>query len=355
MPGFAGTCAPFFYVDQCPTKERDIYVLVARIWVGPNALAFIALLISFIRRVKVVDERFNTLRLLMVKFMIGIPLQVTFDLLRALSPKAFGAPLHFVNFLWVMQWVPVISGMVLLITTWISFSSKSLLSRPVVTGNWVLYLGIMLPYAISSLILAVISGISHKVYSIGMRILLASWAAMFFLLFIICVWYGRQTIKRLSAAGDKFTRDQQFRAMFVVCFILFGCGALMTVQAVLMLAIDKSPTWFLIITQSYRICALLLYVTGAIYSWVATNRWMSQSHPSTGRSGTGAHPSQNGPTATPLPITGSPSQNSQRLTRAHGTSSSAETDSQDKQPSSAGQSSSESTESSDEGSDSSNV
>jgi hypothetical protein len=74
MSGFEGKCAPFLYVAQCPPRQRDAYILASRIWIAPNIIGLIALLITFIRRVYIVEERFNTLRLLLIKFMLGIPL-----------------------------------------------------------------------------------------------------------------------------------------------------------------------------------------------------------------------------------------------------------------------------------------
>lgn len=51
----------------------------ARFWLAANGLAFIAILVTFIRRYLKVDERFNTLRLAMIFFLVGIPLYVCFQ------------------------------------------------------------------------------------------------------------------------------------------------------------------------------------------------------------------------------------------------------------------------------------
>jgi hypothetical protein len=167
-----------------------------------------------------------------------------------------------------------------------SFSSKNLLSRPVVTGNWALYLAFMIPFALSSFVLSILCGISHKVYAVTIRIILASWAGMFIILALCVFWYGRKTINRLSAASTKFNRYQQMIGLVVVCFILLGFGVIVTIlQAIFVLDIDKSPTWFLLITNSYRVCALGLYISGTLYSWMATNRVISESS-SHGRPGT---------------------------------------------------------------------
>jgi membrane protein implicated in regulation of membrane protease activity len=194
-----------------------------------------------------------------------------------------------------MGWVPVISGMVLLTITWMTFSSKDLFVRPAVTGNWALYLAFMVPYFLISLIASTICGISNKVYVISMRLTLAAWAAMFLILFVCCAWYGRKAVIRLSKTGDKFNRNQQLRVSVIVCIVLLGCGVLMGINAYLMEAIDKSLTWFLIITSFYRCNALFLYFAGAIYTWVGTTHWVKHPPTSTirGRSSTASPRSQN--------------------------------------------------------------
>jgi hypothetical protein len=77
-PGWVGACAPLLYIAQCSKKEIDTYVLASRVWIIPNALALISLVATFIRRCWLVKEGFNTVRLLLIKFMIGLPLYDTF-------------------------------------------------------------------------------------------------------------------------------------------------------------------------------------------------------------------------------------------------------------------------------------
>ena len=73
---FNGTCAPILYFKDCTPKARESYMIASRFWLAANSVALIALVISFIRRYIKVQERFNTLRLAMVFFGIGLPLYV---------------------------------------------------------------------------------------------------------------------------------------------------------------------------------------------------------------------------------------------------------------------------------------
>ena len=173
-----------------------------------------------------------------------------------------------------MGWVPVITGMILLTITWMAFSSKNLLARPAVTGSWPLYLSIIVPYILTSLIGSTICGVNYRYYFIAMRAVLSAWSAMFLMLFAACLWYGRKTLIRIKASGDNFSKNQQFRAFLVVATILFSCGVTLGINGYFMDAIDKSLTWFLLITTFYRLCGLSLYLGGAFYVWRATSRWV---------------------------------------------------------------------------------
>jgi hypothetical protein len=75
MSSFAGHCVPFLYIQDCSNKAG--YVLWSQIWVVPWVLALLALLAAFIRRCIMISERFNTMRLLMLHFMCGVPWYVT--------------------------------------------------------------------------------------------------------------------------------------------------------------------------------------------------------------------------------------------------------------------------------------
>jgi hypothetical protein len=169
--------------------------------------------------------------------------------------------------------------MILLVITWMSFSSKNLLARPAVTGSWPLYLSLMIPYVLTSLVGAGVSGIDYKTYLIAMRATLASWSAMFLMLFAASFWYGRKTLIRLELTGDKFAKNQQLRAYLIVGAILLSVGIALGVNAFFMDSIDRSLTWFLLITSFYRSCGLILYIGGSFYVWHATSRWIS--HPPT--------------------------------------------------------------------------
>jgi Na+/proline symporter len=78
MSGFKDKCAPFVYIAECPPKERDALMVASRVWLVLNSIALLALVVTFIRRLYLVKEKFNTLRLVMIKFMLGIPLYVPF-------------------------------------------------------------------------------------------------------------------------------------------------------------------------------------------------------------------------------------------------------------------------------------
>jgi hypothetical protein len=74
--GWTGGCGPLVYLGQCKPKDIDAYVLYSRFWLTANSVAFLMLLVALIRRCVVVTERFNTLRLLMIKFLIGLAMYV---------------------------------------------------------------------------------------------------------------------------------------------------------------------------------------------------------------------------------------------------------------------------------------
>ena len=75
--GFAGMCAPFLYIEGCTPRAREALMNDSRFWLPVNSLAFIALVAAFIYRSKRVVEPFNTLRLAMILFGLGVPLYGT--------------------------------------------------------------------------------------------------------------------------------------------------------------------------------------------------------------------------------------------------------------------------------------
>ena len=77
--GWQGSCAPLVYIGQCQTKDIGRYQTYARFWLAANSLVCLFLLAAFIRRCIVVKERFNTIRLLMLKFIAGLVLYAQFQ------------------------------------------------------------------------------------------------------------------------------------------------------------------------------------------------------------------------------------------------------------------------------------
>lgn len=177
------------------------------------------------------------------------------------------------GFLWVFGWVPDVSGMLLLIVTWVSFASKNLLARPALTGNPALFWGIDIPYVISSIVLPLVSGINYWHYFIAMRICICSWSAMFLVLALFASYYGYQTLSRLNKGGDSFNYRQQLRVLVIMCLILFGCGISLGVQGYFLEKIDNFYQIFLLCTSLYRVSGFFLTFGSAIYVWAATSYW----------------------------------------------------------------------------------
>lgn len=73
---FNGTCAPFVYIEGCAPVARMAYVNVSRFWLPANSIVLIGLIAAFVYRAVRVREGFNTLRLAMVLFSLGLPLYV---------------------------------------------------------------------------------------------------------------------------------------------------------------------------------------------------------------------------------------------------------------------------------------
>jgi hypothetical protein len=130
-----------------------------------------------------------------------------------------------------------------------------------------------------------------------MTIILASWGVMFFVLFILCAWYGKKTISRLADSNDTFNKNQQLRAYIVMLVILFGCSVFLLVDAGLLQTIDKSLPGFLIVYSFYRVNSWFYYVAGATYAWVATSHWLAHPPSSSGRGTSKSARSANGPTS----------------------------------------------------------
>lgn len=199
---------------------------------------------------------------------------IAFDAIRVSGPDQHGAPPHLMAFLWVFGWVGAVSGMCLLVVTWISFSSKNLLARPALTGSPALFWGIEVPYILSSIALPIISGVSYWCYFIAMRVCICSWSAMFLVLALFASYYGYQTLSKLSNGGDSFNYRQQMRVLVVLVFTLGGCGICLGVQGFFLDKIDNFYQIFLLCTSLYRVCGFTLCAGSALYVWIATMHWI---------------------------------------------------------------------------------
>lgn len=182
-----------------------------------------------------------------------------------------------VSFLWVIGWVPHITGAILLVVTWMSFSAKDLLARPALTGYPVLFWSIEIPYVVSSIIGAILCGVNYWYYFVSMRCLIASWAALFLILACCAGYFGSKTLSRLSKTGDNFNRKQQLRALIALIFILSCCALSLGVQSYFMTRIDEIYQVFLLCSTLYRICGATLALGSAGYAWVATSHLVTRS------------------------------------------------------------------------------
>jgi predicted membrane channel-forming protein YqfA (hemolysin III family) len=69
---FNGKCAPFIYIAGCSKVDQDAYVLESRIWLPILGVCFIFMIAAIIRRCTIVKESFNTLRMILILFTIGL-------------------------------------------------------------------------------------------------------------------------------------------------------------------------------------------------------------------------------------------------------------------------------------------
>jgi hypothetical protein len=199
---------------------------------------------------------------------------ITYDFLRALSANAFGVPLSVIGLLWYCGFVPLISAVILLSIIWMYFSSKDLMVRPAVTGNWKLYLVLIVPYVAASIACPIVAGLSHSAYLIAIRVLLGVWSTIFLTMFVITIHFGWKTVRRIQ---DKFIRKQQLRVYIIVSLFYFTCGSLMIIQSILLTRLDNHLVWELFVTSFYRVFSISLMLGGAIYAWVATSHLLK--HP----------------------------------------------------------------------------
>lgn len=74
--GWNGTCAPFMYIRDCSPTARTAYQNTSRFWLAANSVSLLVLIVSIIRRSRILKERFNTLKLAVILFTLYPPLYV---------------------------------------------------------------------------------------------------------------------------------------------------------------------------------------------------------------------------------------------------------------------------------------
>lgn len=185
--------------------------------------------------------------------------------------------------LWSFGYVPAVAGVVLLVVTWISFSSKDLLARPVLTGHPVLFWGIMIPFTISCIVFPIVGGFKYWYYFVTIRIMTASWSALFLIFAFFGGYYGYQTLSRLRHGGDTFNYRQQMRILVLLCSTLGVCAIATALQALFLDHIDNRYPMFLVCSSIYRLTGFFFSAGSAVYVWIATSHWVSHSTSTHGR------------------------------------------------------------------------
>lgn len=173
--------------------------------------------------------------------------------------------------------IPAVTGLLLLVVTWVSFSSKDLLFRPALTGHPALFWSLEIPFVVINLTGGSLSGISYWWYFITMRVCISAWAAFFMILSLFAGYYGHDTLKKLSNSQNTFNYKQQLRMLIVVVTVLILCAFTLTVQAYFLIQIDKIPGVFILVNCVYRVSCWSMCFGSAIYVWVATSYHVSNS------------------------------------------------------------------------------
>lgn len=173
--------------------------------------------------------------------------------------------------------MPLITGMLLLVVTWVSFSSKNLLARPALTGHPMLFWGLEIPFLVGGIVGSFVCGVNYWYYFISMRVAIASWSAFFLILGFFAAYYGQQTLFRLHKTQDSFNYRQQLRILIMTVGMFIVCGIVMGFQAFFMERIDAFYQMFILVTALYRVCGWVILVGSAVYVWVSTNHHITHS------------------------------------------------------------------------------
>lgn len=179
--------------------------------------------------------------------------------------------------LWSFGYVPPMAGVVLLVVTWISFASKDLFARPVLTGHPLLFWGIMIPFTISCIVFPIVGGVRYWYYFVTIRIMTASWSALFLILAFFGAFYGYQTLSRLRQGGDSFNYKQQMRILVLLVNSLGSSAITTALQAYFLDSIDNFYQMFILCSSIYRLTGVFFSAGTAIYVWYATSHHISTS------------------------------------------------------------------------------
>ena len=203
---------------------------------------------------------------------------IIYDALRASDYNQHNVPIHIMSFLWVYGWVGALSGMLLMVVTWVSFSSKNLLERPALTGNPTMFWGIEIPMLVITLGFAVAAGQNYWWYFVCMRACVAAWSALSLILALIAAYYGGRTISRLREGGDSFGYRQQLRVLIVIVGAFLVCAICLGVQGFFLDTIDNFYQIYLLCTTFYRLTGLSVTLGSALYVSVATAHYVKISN-----------------------------------------------------------------------------
>lgn len=173
--------------------------------------------------------------------------------------------------------MPLITGMLLLVVTWVSFSSKNLLARPSLTGHPALFWGLEIPFLIGGIAGSFVCGVNYWYYFVSMRVAMSSWSAFFLILGFFAAYYGRQTLNRLRQTQDSFNYRQQLRILVMTVGMFILCGIVMGFHSLFMERIDAIYQVFILFTSLYRVCAWVILVGSAVYVWVSTDHHITHS------------------------------------------------------------------------------
>lgn len=80
-PWYATVCVPYLSIEGCPSDTLQARRVWAGLYLAFDISAFLFLLATLIRRFVFVQERFNTIRLMLVLFVLGNPLCVLWRVL----------------------------------------------------------------------------------------------------------------------------------------------------------------------------------------------------------------------------------------------------------------------------------